>query len=127
MRTILAAPVIVIAMGSAANAAALGSAPAYAGITQNYVVCSYSNIGNSTINFTSSTILVEPGDAVTENFDGCAGPLVAGQGCRTTSAFTINSIAAHWCRAVVDNKAPLRGRMELRNSSGTVLSSEEIR
>ena len=34
--------------------------------------------------------------------------------------------AAHLCRAAVDNKASLRGRMEIRNSSGTVLSTEEI-
>ena len=33
---------------------------------------------------------------------------------------------AHLCRAVVNDKAALRSRMEIRNSSGTVLSTEEI-
>lgn len=126
MRTILAAAAFVIAMGSAANAAAVGSAPAYAGTTQSVVVCYYSNIGNSTLNFSNSTILVEPGNSVTEASEFCAGALGAGQRCRTVSV-TIVTNAAHWCRATVDNKASLRGRMEIRNSSGTVLTSEEIR
>ena len=124
MRTILAAAALVIAMGSAADAATVGSAPAYGGTTQSVVVCYYSNIGKVAINFTSSLILVEPGNAATEASESCSGPIVAGGRCRTV---TLVTNGAHWCRAVVDNKALLRGRMEIRNSSGTVLSTEEIR
>ena len=126
MRTLLAAAALVIAMGSAADAAAVGSAPAYGGTTQSVVVCYYLNIGNSTITFTNSTILLEPGVAATEALESCSGAVGAGQRCRTVSVAIVSNVA-HWCRATVDNKAPLRGRMEIRNSSGTVLSSEEIR
>ena len=90
------------------------------------MVCCYSNIGKATINFTSSTIHVEPGNTVTESSDSCGGPIGAGQRCRTVSV-TIVTNGAHWRRAVIDNKASLRGRMEIRNSSGTVLSTEDIR
>ena len=126
MRTLLAAAALVIAMGSAADAAAVGSAPAYGGTTQSVVVCYYLNIGNSTITFTNSTILVKPGATMAEASEFCSGGLLGGQRCRTVSATIVNNFA-HWCRAVVDDKSSLRGRMEIRNSSGTVLSSEEIR
>ncbi len=115
-----------MAIGSAANAEVVGSAPAFGGPTQSTVVCYYSNIGNSSISFSRSIILVEPGDPVTESAEFCIGLIGAGQRCRTVSVTIVNN-GAHWCRAVVNDKAQLRGRMEIRDSSGTVLSTEEIR
>ena len=126
MRTILAAAVIFVGMGTATQAAIVGSAPAYGGSSQNVVVCYYSNIGAAAVVFSSSVIRVEPGNAVTEVSEFCVGSIPAGGRCRTVSISGILN-AAHWCRADVSDKAPLRGRMEIRNSSGTVLSSEEIR
>ncbi len=126
MRTILAAAAIVVGMGTVADAATVGSAPAYGGPTQSVAVCYYSNIGASAVTFSSSIILVEPGNAVAEASEFCGGAIAAGGRCRTVSG-TLATNAAHWCRAVVDSKASLRGRMEIRDSSGNVLSSEGIR
>lgn len=126
MNKFLAAFAIVIGMGSSAHAATVGSAPAYGGTTQSIVVCYYSNLGATSINVTSSQILVEPGTAVSEATESCSGPIAAGSRCRTVSVTVVNN-GAHWCRAVVDSKAALRGRMEIRDSSGNVLSSEEIK
>lgn len=126
MRTFLAAAAMVITMGSAANAANVGSAPAYGGPTQSVVVCYYLNVGNSSIAFNSSRIFIEPGDPVGEANEFCIGLMGPGQRCRTVSV-TIANNAAHWCRANVSNKDSLRGRMEIRDSTGNVLTSEEIR
>jgi hypothetical protein len=39
----------------------------------------------------------------------------------------VPSNAAVWCRAVVDSKKNLRGRLEIRNGSGVTLTSQESR
>ena len=126
MRTIIAAAAIVVGMGAPAHADVMGSAPAFGGPTQNLVVCYYSNIGNSAVTFTSSVILVEPGNPVSEASEFCGGSIPAGGRCRTVSNAIVTN-GAHWCRAVVSNRALLRGRMEVRNSSSVVLTSEAIR
>lgn len=126
MRAYLIAAAIIAGMGTSANAAAMQSAPAYGGPTQANIVCYYSNLGPNPVSITSSTILVEPGNAVTEISESCTGTIPAGSRCRTVSGPIVTN-GAHWCRIVVDNKAPVRGRAEYRNSSGAVLTWETIR
>lgn len=124
--TLVAATMVVLAMGAAAQADTVGSAPAYGGPTQATVVCYYSTYGSNPVNFFGSQILLEPGNPVAESSDTCNGSVPAGSRCRTV-ADGINPNGAHWCRATLNNKNLIRGRMEIRNSSGAVLTSEEIR
>jgi hypothetical protein len=126
MRTILAAAALLVGMAATAHADIMGSAPAFGGPTQNVLVCYYSNIGNSSVTFSSSSILAEPAIAVGEASEFCGGAIGAGQRCRTVSV-TLLTDRAYWCRAVVSAKAGIRGRAEFRNSSGTILTSQEIR
>ncbi len=126
MRTILAAAAVLASLGTSAQAVTMGSAPAYGGPTQSVVVCYYSNIGSLAVTFSSSVVLVEPGVPVAEASEFCGGNIPGGGRCRTVSISGINTGGAHWCTAVVSSKATLRGRMEIRNSSGTVLSTQNI-
>ncbi len=125
MRSTIAAAVIVAAMGTAAQADTIGSAPAHGGVGQTVAVCYYANHGPSSVNFASSVILQEPGVALAEVSESCGGALGGGgQRCRTVANIT-NAGAALWCRAIVNNKAAMRGRLEIRNGSGVVLTSQD--
>lgn len=125
MRGTIIATAIVAGMGTAAHADVMGSAPAFGGSTQTVAVCYYSNLAANNVSITSSVILVEPGNPVAETSESCTGSIQASGRCRTVANIVNNG--AHWCRAVVGNKNPLRGRAEFRNSSGGVLTSEAIR
>jgi hypothetical protein len=113
-------------MGTAAHADVVGSAPAFGGATQAAVVCTYSNLSRNDVNIVSSVILEHPGVKVPEQAEDCTGAIPAGGWCRTF-ANAIKPSHAYWCRANFANKKPIRGRMELRDSSGVVLTAEEIR
>jgi hypothetical protein len=121
----LSAAAMLLGMGTSASADVMGSAPAYGGSSQNAIVCYYSNVGNTSVTFTSSSILVEPGNFVAEVSEFCAGSLPPNGRCRTVSVSPILN-GAHWCRAVVSAKGALRGRMEIRSSTNAVLSSQNI-
>ena len=126
MRSILAAAAMVLTMGAAADAAIVGSGPAF-GNGQTVAVCYYSNLGATTsVTFSSATIHKEFQPAIPEVLDNCT-TVFQQASCRVVANLGASDAGvAHWCRAVVDNKANLRGRLEIRNGS-TVLTSETIR
>jgi hypothetical protein len=125
MRSILAAAAMVLTMGAAADAATVGSGPAF-GNGQTVAVCYYSNLGSTFITFSSATIHREPQPAIPEDTDNCTS-VPPQSSCRLAASLGASDAGlAHWCRAVVDNKANLRGRLEIRNGY-TVLTSETIR
>jgi hypothetical protein len=113
-----------IAMGATAYAADVGSAPSFSA-GQTVAVCFYSNIGTAAINVSSSSIFAEPGGTLSEVSETCGGTLSGLARCRTVA--NVPSNAAVWCRAVVDNKKNLRGRLEIRNGSGVTLTTDESR
>lgn len=129
MRAYLMAAAFLAGLATSAHAVNVGSAPAYGGPTQNVVVCYYSNVGSTSITFSDSQILSESGagSVVAEVSEFCgAGTVVPpGQRCRTVSVSPIANLA-HWCDAIVSSKGGLRGRMEIRNSSNVILSSQPI-
>jgi hypothetical protein len=125
MRSILAAAVMVLTMGAAADAAIVGSGPAF-GNGQTVAVCYYSNLGTTSVTFSSATIHKEFQPAIPEVLDNCT-TVFQQASCRVVANLGASDAGvAHWCRAVVDNKANLRGRLEIRNGL-TVLTSETIR
>jgi len=125
MRSILAAAAMVLAMGAAADAEIVGSGPAF-GNGQTVAVCYYSNLGTTSVTFSSATIHREPQPAIPEVVDNCT-TLFPQASCRVGANLGASDAGlAHWCCAVVNNKANLRGRLEIRNGS-TVLTSETIR
>jgi hypothetical protein len=124
MRSLIAGSLILIGLGSVAQAEVLASAGAYAGPTGVTALCYFTNTGGSWIYPTSVTIYREPNVVVPQLTSNC-GTLPPNSTCRAYSSITV--IANHWCKMVVPSKAALRGRMEIRNSSGVVLSSETMR
>jgi hypothetical protein len=125
MRSILAAAAMVLTMGAAADAEIVGSGPAF-GNGQTVAVCYYSNLGAYFITFSSATIHREPQPAIPEVTDNCT-TVPPQSSCRVAANLGGSDAGlAHWCRAVVNNKANLRGRLEIRNGL-TVLTSETIR
>ena len=126
MRTIIAAAAIIVGMGTAAQAANVGSAPTFGGPTQAVAVCYYSVLGPQTVTFSSSVVLGEPGTPLAEASEFCGGAIAPGNRCRTVTGSIVGFNGALWCRAVVDTKAGLRGRLEIRNSSGEILTSQDI-
>jgi hypothetical protein len=125
MRSILAAAAMVLAMGAAADATIVGSGPAFAN-GQTVAVCYYSNLGTTSVTFSSATIHRESQPAIPEDTDNCT-TVFPRASCRVVASLGASDAGvAHWCRAVVDNKANLRGRLEIRNGP-TVLTSETIR
>jgi hypothetical protein len=129
MRVFLAAAAILAGLGTSAHAVEVGSAPAYGGPTQNVVVCYYSNVGGSSITFSNSSILSESAAGVlvgeVSEFCNAGTVLPPGKRCRTVSVSPIANLA-HWCDATVSSKAGLRGRMEIRNSSSVILTTQPI-
>jgi hypothetical protein len=123
MRLPVIAAAMVVAMGATAHADVIGSAPAFAS-GQTVAVCYYSNIGTAAVNFTDSVIIAEPGVVLPEASEFCGGSIGPGR-CRTVANVPGN--AAVWCRAVVDNKRNLRGRLEIRNASNVTLTAQEAR
>jgi hypothetical protein len=124
MRSVLAAAMIVMT-GAAAHAAIVGSGPAF-GNGQTVAVCYYSNLGTTSVTFSSATIHKEFQPAIPEVTDNCT-TVVQQASCRVVANLGASEAGvAHWCRAVVDSKTNLRGRLEIRNGS-TVLTSETIR
>lgn len=117
-----------MAFATAANAdVVMGSAPAFGGPTQNLVVCYYVNTGSVPVTISSSQVLEEPGIAVAEASDTCGGVLPAQARCRTVTISPILTDRAFWCRMTVSAKGNLRGRAEYRNSSGGIVTTEDIR
>ena len=118
---------VVILLGSGAvtaQAEIFGSAPSYGGPAQTVAVCYISNLGGSSVTFSSARVYKEFGVSVPLVTSNC-GTLGPQASCRYVASI-INSVA-HWCRADVSSKANLRGRLELRNSSAQVLSTEAMR
>jgi hypothetical protein len=111
-----------VAMGASAHADVIGSAPAFAS-GQTVAVCYYANLGNTNVTFTDSSIYVEPDTQLAEVSEFCSGPLPFGR-CRTVANVPAGAV---WCRAVVDSKKNIRGRLELRNAAGATLTSESVR
>ena len=70
MRSILAAAAMVLTMGAAADAAIVGSGPAF-GNGQTVAVCYYSNLGTTSVTFSSATIHKEFQPAIPEVLDNC--------------------------------------------------------
>jgi hypothetical protein len=122
MRFTIFAAAMLVSMGTA-HAAVVGSAPAFSG-GQAVAVCYYSNLSNTPINFSESLVLGEPGTALPEASETCAGPILGR--CRTVANIGTGT-GAVWCRAVVNDKKNIRGRLEIRNASGVTLTSEEAR
>lgn len=127
MRSFAAGALILMTMGTTAQAELFGSAPAYGGPTQVVALCYISNLSSSAVSFTSARIYKEFGaplgatDLVANN---CS-TLGSQASCRYV--YRIINSAAHWCRADVSSKANLRGRLEIRNGSAGVLTSETMR
>jgi hypothetical protein len=122
MRILLAAIALSIANLGAAQADEIFSAPAYGGPGQTIAVCYYSF--SQTVTFSGSEIRTENGPLATEVSDNCEGPFVSGR-CRTVA--NISNSLAHWCYANVNKKGRVRGRLEVRNGAGEVLTSEQAR
>jgi hypothetical protein len=122
-RSIVSTIAIALSASVVQAAGYVASAPAYGGPSQAVAICYYSTTYN--VDFTSSIILKEPGNAVAESSDNCSGVLHGGGRCRTVA--NIGNSTAHWCEAFVDKPGRVRGRLELRNSSGAVLTSESAR
>ena len=99
-------------------------APGYGGPTQAVAVCYISNLGNTSVSFTSARIYKEFGVAVPLVTSNC-GTLTSQASCRYVA--NIANSVAHWCRADVSSKGNLRGRLEIRNGSAQVLSTESMR
>ena len=98
MRSTTIATVLVAAMGTAAQADLICSAPAHGGVGQTVAVCYYSNLGNATVTFTASQIFQEPATPLAEASEFCGGAVPGGQRCRTVANIT-SAGAALWCRA----------------------------
>jgi len=114
-----------IMMGVAAHADVIGSAPTYGGTSQAVAVCYYSNLSSTRgVKFNKALTYQENGVPVTQSSNNCDA-LIPLESCRTVAS--IVSSLAHWCRAVVNTKAALRGRTEIRNGSSGVLTSETMR
>jgi len=120
MRSTLAVFAVIFGMGTAAQADTMLTAPAYGGPAQKVAVCYYSFYAPTTIS--NSYILVEPGNAVAETSELCGGQEISGRRCRTVANIANN--LAHWCLVVMNNKTAVRGRLEIRDASGNVLTSE---
>jgi hypothetical protein len=113
-------------MITAAQAEVITSAPAFGGTaSQSVAAWYYSNLGKTGVTFNSSRFLFEPGNALPESSELCGGVEAANSRCRTV-ADNIPNNPAIWCRADVSNKKNISGRLELRSSSGAVLTSEEV-
>ena len=82
------------------------------------------NLGASTVSFTSARIYKEFGVTVPLATTNCSslGGLAS---CRYVA--NIANGVAHWCRADVSSRANLRGRLEIRNGASGVLTSETMR
>jgi hypothetical protein len=123
MRAIILSAAMFVGMTAAAHAAVFGSAPAYGGGSQSVAVCYVSNIGNIGVRVTSARIFKEAGVSIPLSANNCS-YLYVWASCRIVA--NIQAGLAHWCHFDVDNKANLRGRMEVRSSSA-VLTSEEMK
>ena len=115
---------VLLSSAASANAELFGSAPGYGGPTQAVAVCYISNLGNTSVTFTSARIYKEFGVTVPLGTSNC-GTLTSQASCRYVA--NIASSVAHWCRADVSSKGNLRGRLEIRNGSAQVLSTESMR
>jgi hypothetical protein len=127
MRGILAVALL-LTTGQMANAAAIGSAPAV-GTGQTVAVCYFSIISTATVSFSAIAIRREPtGGILPVVSNNCPASFTGPQSCRTVSNLTGSDAGlAHFCTAVVDNKGPVRGRLEIRNSANATVTSESVR
>ncbi len=107
---------------SNSEAAILAAGAGYGGPTQAAAVCYLYNAGPTTIAITASSIVREPNISLPLSFSSCGANLAAGSSCGIAS--NIVNTHAHSCRFVVSTSAAnVRGSLEFRNSSGTVLSN----
>lgn len=100
------------------------SAPAYGGAGQSVVVCYYSTSRAKVVTFSKSAVVREDAVELTEASESCSGGFTGGI-CRTVASVSNN--VAHYCEATVSNRKNVRGRLEIRNNAGVVLTSEEIK
>ena len=124
IRSFAAGALILMAMGATAQAELFGSAPSYGGPSQTVAVCYFSNLGSSAVSFSSTRIYKEFGVTVSVPINNCS-TLGSQASCRYVA--NIANSVAHWCRADVSSKSNLRGRIEIRDSSNTILTTEAMR
>jgi hypothetical protein len=122
VRVLVSAAALFLGMAAPVYADEIGSAPAFSA-GQKVGFCYYSNVGGGTVTFSSARVYREGGLLVPEATDDC-NSLPANRSCRV--GFNITAATAHWCAATVNNTANLRGRFEIRNTAGVVLTSETM-
>lgn len=125
MRSMIIAAAAVSGLATGAHADIIGSAPAFGGQSQAVAICYYNQAGTRSITFNSSQIFVEPGQALGKSSDDCSRAITPAARCRTVANIPNN--AAVWCRAEVSNGRSIRGRLEIRSSGGSVLTTQRIR
>lgn len=118
-----------LAIGFTAQADILAGGHIYGGPTQKQAICYIYNAGTGPATITSKAIVREPGINLSFVYDSCASngsTLAAGASCGI-AANIVNNLA-HACRVVVSpSGADVRGSLELRTSTGTVLNNVELR
>ena len=126
MRSILVGALLSASMwASPAHAGILAAGTIYGGPTQVTAVCYLFNAGTTGVVITSIAIYDEVGNAYPVVSNNCSGSLAMHRSCRTV-AHIFDGIP-YACRAVASITSNLRGNLELRDASGYVLNSQQLR
>jgi hypothetical protein len=132
MRSMWIGALILSTIGAAAHAAdTMAGGAAFGGPSQDLGdgVCYLFNAGSTSVNISPIKIYDEVANPYAVNTNNCTSPgpkpLPPNRSCRTVSR--IFNATAYSCKAMVANKANLRGRLEIRNPSGVVLTAVDLR
>ena len=127
MRSILVASVAILGITGAAQAQQILSAGGlYGGPSQVRVVCYFHNSGSSPVALAGSNILDQNGTAQTLVVNQCGTSLAPGRTCGIAANATNNQ--PYSCRTFASpSKGPLRGVLEVRDSSQRPLANVELR
>jgi hypothetical protein len=124
MGRILIRLVALMTLGTAANATTLAAGAMYGAPTQTTAVCYLFNAGNSTVSVSGSAI-VSPSGPVSLTSNTC-GSQSGGTTCFIIAP--INKDLAYSCKFVISpDGAAVRGTLEIRNGSSTVLQNAALR
>ena len=124
MRARLTIAALAIGCATEGRADVVFSAPAYGGAGQSIVVCYFSTSRTKVVTFSKSAVVREDAVDLQEASESCSGGFSGGV-CRTVA--NVSNNVAHYCEATVTNKKLVRGRLEIRNNAGVVLTTEEIK
>lgn len=98
----------------------------WGGPTQSAAICYLFNMGPGAVSITSKAVYAETGGTRPLGNDTCGTSLAAGAICAFGAS--IPSGGANACRVVLSpSGANVRGEMDIRDSSGVILNSVELR